>query len=436
MNTNKIYEEYFEIIKKNPKLYSQDYEKMKMEVANSSAIYKNKPVPHLYQGLFYDKIYEDKFSEISNILMNITKKVTNEYISNFKYRELFNFSKELEELILTDPGYDFPVPMARYDMFFGDGDFKFVEFNTDGSSAMNEDNTIGNILLDKLAMKELSKKYKLEIVDLFTPWIKKSTSFYEKKFNKKPNVAIVDLLDIGTSYEFKEFKKRYNELGYNCEICDIRNLTYSNGSLYHKDYKIDLVYRRVVTVEFMKHYNELTDFIQAYKDNAFLMLGSFRSQMMHTKLSFYVLHHEMTKSILDPMENEFIKNHIPYTDILDSSNSSLVISNKDKYIIKPVDDYSSHGIYAGIDHNTDEWSNIINKYKDTGYIYQDYNYSPLYDFVTFEDDKALLKKYGAVFGMFIYFGEFIGLYTRIGEKSTIGGSENYYTAPNILVSEK
>ena len=62
-------------------------------------------------------------------------------------------------MILHDPGYDITVPIARYDVFYNGMDkFKFIEFNTDGSSAMNKDNTVGDLLIETLAMKEFRKK--------------------------------------------------------------------------------------------------------------------------------------------------------------------------------------------------------------------------------------------------------------------------------------
>ena len=65
--------------------------------------------------------------------------------------------------------------------------------------------------------------------------------------DKKPNIAIVDNLEVGTPNEFDEFKRVYEENGFNCEIIDIRDLEYKNGKLCHGDYVIDLVYRRIVT---------------------------------------------------------------------------------------------------------------------------------------------------------------------------------------------
>ena len=59
---------------------------------------------------------------------------------------------------------------------------------------------------------------------MFHPWIEESTKIYESSHHRKPNIAIVDFLDIGATYEFKKFRQLFIESGYNCEIFDIRDL--------------------------------------------------------------------------------------------------------------------------------------------------------------------------------------------------------------------
>lgn len=435
MYNSKFVDKYIEIIKSDEEKYYNDFLKFKNSVANSSAIYKNKPVPTTYQGLFYSQEDRKIFENMSSILMSITRKVTDEYLRNSEYRKLFEFSEELENLILHNPIYNVPVPIARYDVFYnGKENFKFCEFNTDGSSAMNEDNTIGELLLNTLAMKEFKKYYNVKNVDLFTPWVKESIGIYEKIYNKKPNIAIVDLLDIGTPHEFKKFKEKYNELGYNCEIIDIRDLKYKDGKLKKDDYAVDLVYRRIVTIEFMKHYNEFKDFIKAYYDNAFMMLGSFRSQLMHTKLIFKILREPATTKFLSDSENEFVKEHIPLTISLTEDTIDELVKNKNSYILKPIDDYASHGVYCGKDHCIEKWKEISQNALQKKYIYQEYYKMQPLQFVEFSEDRKLeINNFSAVLGMFIYNEKFIAPYTRIGKENTIGGNSSYYTAPNLLI---
>lgn len=430
--------EYISIVKENPQLYFNDYKKLLNDVAHSNAIYKEKPVPVTYQGLFYDEDDKKSFENLSKTLMDITQKVTHEYLINPEYRKLFGFSKELEELIIHDPGYDITVPMARYDVFYNSPDkFKFVEFNTDGSSAMNKDNTVGDILIETLTMKEFRKKYDVECVDMFSPWIKESTKIYESIHNKKPRIAIVDFLDIGATYEFKKFKQLFIENGYICEIFDIRDLVYKNGKLMCDDFEIDMVYRRAVTVEYMKNYDIMKDFTKAYLDNAFMLIGSFRSQIMHTKLIFKILLDPLTQNILNDYENEFLKSHIPFTDKFTDEVYDEVLKNKDLYIVKPVDDYASHGVYAGRGVSDEQWKDILDTALTDDYIYQEYYQMDTIPFLEFDESGNInINGFTAVLGMFIYNGKFIAPYTRIGQNSTVGGADKHYVAPNFLIKKE
>ncbi len=439
MHNDKYAIEYYELLRKDEKKYYEDYKDLVEKVNNSSAYYHGEPIPVTYQGFFYDKTAKADFQYMADMLMSITKKITKEYVENPEYRKHFRFSKELEELIVHDPGYDIPVPICRYDVFYRDRDeFKFVEFNTDGASAMNEDNTIGKIMLETKGMKEFSEKYHLENVEEIHRWAKDSVELYKKvKGKEKPNVAIVDHLEIGTSNEFEEFKKAYESLGVNCEIIDIRDLEYKDGKLQHKGYEIDLVYRRIVTVEFMNLYDELEEFRKAYLDNAFLMLGSFRSQIMHYKLTYKIFRLEDTKKILTDEENAFLEEHIPYTEEFAAEEDlEIVKKNKDNYIFKPLDAYASQGIYVGRDHSQEEFEKIAEEILGTGYIYQEYYDQYPLKVVEFDKEgKLQLNEFGAVVGMFIYNEQFVAPYTRIGQDNLISGARKYYTTPNIFIKE-
>ena len=97
----------------------------------------------------YDRKTIDRFSEIVDTTYGIFEKVIRNYLEDSEYRKLFPFSKELEELILLPVPYPATVPICRIDIFYNEenGDFKFCEFNTDGTSAMNENKVLDDLSL-------------------------------------------------------------------------------------------------------------------------------------------------------------------------------------------------------------------------------------------------------------------------------------------------
>ncbi len=441
MFNKKVVDDYIDIIKSNPKEYYEDFMEMQEKVNNSSAIYKNKPIPVTYQGMFIEEDDLNEFKKISKILMDITRKVTDEYLTNPQYRALFKFPEDWEKLILHSPGYEMPVPICRYDVFYnGIDDYKFCEFNTDGSSAMNEDWVLGGIMLESKGFKKYAEKYELQQFELFDSWVDKSIKIFHlaRPDIEKPNVAIVDFIDKGTTNEFIKFKECYENAGYNCEIVDPRDIEYRDGGIYKDDYKIDLVYRRAVTMDIMEKADEVKPFLDAYLLNAFVMIGSFRSQIMHSKLIFKILRLKETRAFLTDEENEFLRDHIPYTEeFITEDDFERVRTNKDNYILKPYDGYASFSVYAGREHSREEWEDILRSLLGKNYIYQEYFEMNKVDFVEFEEDgNLIITPFAFVLGMFIYGEEFQGLYTRIGNEALISGARRYYTTPNFLVKEK
>ncbi len=430
--------EYIDIVKEDEEKYYKDYKKAVDKVAKSNAKYKGKPIPFLYQPMFFTQEDIDSFNDICSTLISIANKVTAKYIESPQYRKKFNYSKLLEELILIDPGYDINIPVGRFDLFYGGpGKFKFIEVNTDGTSGMNEDNIFSKILLESESMKVMKQRYKADYFELIDAWVEESLKIYNK-FDKKvdkPNIAIVDFKETGITAEFEEFKKAYIKKGYKVEIVDPRDLKYVDGKLYFEDMRIDLIYRRIVTVEFIEKSKEIPDLIQAYKDGAVCVVGSLRSQIMHNKIIFKVLHDEDTLEFLSEEERKLIRNHIPITKEFKGNNGILeeVINNKDKYIIKPTDSFASQGVNTGRDFSQKEWELLVKECWENDYIYQEFIDPYTRPFVVFEEGDLKVKDFKLNIGIHMYNERFAGVYTRISRNNIIFGREGYFSIPNMLV---
>ena len=216
---------------------------------------------------------------------------------------------------------------------------------------------------------------------------------------------------------------------------DPRGLKYRDGHLYFEDYRIDLVYRRIVTFELIQKANEIPDFIEAYINKAFCSIGSIRSQIMHNKVIFKILHDEDTLEFLSEEEREFVRKRIPITGLFKGERQvyNAVLNNKDKYIMKPLDLNASQGVYAGRDLSQEEWKTRLDKNWNTDYIYQEFFQPFLREHIVFEEDELKVEEFKSIVGLFMYKEKFAGIYTRIGKNNIISGVTDYYTLPNILV---
>jgi len=432
---------YHEKVLRNQGSYMEDYKETVKRVANSNAKYKGKPVPFLFNPMFFSLEEEEYFEDIINWITAIGNKVTDRFIVDPEYRKSFGYPRFIEDMILRENKYGIHAPIGRFDIFFNDiGDYKFCELNTDGSSAMNEDNTLARILLGSKALKEFGEEYSLENRELIDSWVRESLKLYRrwKGRDHDPNVAIVDFTESGTSAEFIEFQNAYKRLGLKCIIADPRELVFREGSLFKEDYKIDLIYRRIVTFELIQKAEEIPDFIEAYMADAMCTIGTIRSQIIHNKLFFKKLHDEDTQEFLTEEERIFIKKHIPFTGVLSGDESVLseVIMNKDNYIIKPMDMNASQGVFVGKDNSQGSWERVVREAFNRDYLFQEFVDPPKRSFLVANESGFSIEEFKAIVGLFSYNESYAGLYTRLSKDNIISGVSNYFTAPNIIAYRK
>lgn len=436
--------EYCKEIEQDKKAHGKSALEEITYVNNSTAKYHGRCVSTLYVPKMFTAEDIANFRRLIKTLYGIFDKVITNYRSDENYRKLFGFSQEIEELILREPRYESKIPIARIDIFYNEetGDFKFCEFNTDGSSAMNEDRELNIGLQLTKGYKELARKYRVHTFELFDSWVEQSLRIYQqtKDAKEKPYVAIVDFMESATNNEFEIFAESYRRRGMECEICEIRDLRLVDGKLYgKKDKPIDMIYRRAVTSDIMKHYDEVKDFIAAVKAEAVCLIGDFTTQIVHNKVLYQILHHPMTKEFLTEEENEYVKAHVPYTALMtaDYLPYEKLVENKDGWILKPLDSYGSKGVFAGVEYESKEkWKQIVDSHRIEGYLVQEFQTPYLTKNIDFSrGDTVDFIDVSNITGLFVYDGEFQGIYSRVSRGKIISTQYSEIALPSIVVEE-
>lgn len=438
-NSVEIYQEYLQEAKQDSSI---SYEAEVEYIRNSTAKYHGRCVRTCYLPKVFTQTEVEKFREIIKVLYGIFDKVIAEYRRNPEYRKLFGFEKELEELILRKPLYPCNLPMARIDLFYREdtGEFKFCEFNTDGASAMNEDREL-NIAVKKTdAYQKMAGRYSCTSFELFDSWAKTVGEIYAQYEKKKehPHIAIVDFMEYATVNEFTEFQKAFERAGYTAEICEIQELRYEDGKLLSPQGKqIDLVYRRAVTSDIMKNKEKIRPFLQAVKEDAVCLLGDFLTQIVHNKILFQVLYHDLTKKLLTDEELSFVDGHIPKTyhkkDMPDFPERLL--QNKNGWILKPEDSYGSQGVYAGVEYDGEEWEKIVRKLPYEHYIIQEFYLPYQQENIELVDGEMKTGKYFHLTGLFVYAGKMQGIYSRVSRTEIISTQYSEMSLPTVIFGE-
>ena len=439
----KAFSDYKKIITTAPQEYQQDFRNIYQQLENSHAYYQGQVIPFLYHPFFFSSKEEEFFSQITRQLSSILEKVIDKYINDAEFRSHFNFSSELEELILCDPGYQNNFPMARFDIFYyGLGSLKFCELNADGSSGMVKSNILEEHFKDAAAVEELEEEYEVENWELVDSWLETMfNAYYEfASTSEKPNIAIMDFNNYGMVGEFKYFKELLQERGYNVKIVDPRDLEYKGNNLYSSDFRIDLIYRRAVTTDLMDHYQELEDFWQAYKEQDVCLVGPLRSQIIHNKIIFAILHDQEKVSFLSEEEQDFIAEYIPYTELIDTQNEkqlNKVLAEQEQLVLKPLDDYGANGVIVGADVSPEKWQKEVTRIWEEGqnYLVQEFCSLPEKELLEFDNSDINYNSYKYILGLFTYSQTFKGVYTRVDQQNVIASSTGCSTLPNFKVKK-
>ena len=145
-----------------------------------TATYKGLPIKFGYLPKYFSEEGFEKLKADLECAWRILVRVIEEYLDHADYRALFGFAPDLEEMILRRPAYRTLLPVCRLDIFLNEetGDFKFCEFNADGSSAMNENAELYRTYPETLLYRQMEERYEQQTFELFDSWVKTFLEIY------------------------------------------------------------------------------------------------------------------------------------------------------------------------------------------------------------------------------------------------------------------
>ena len=453
MPTNADYTcEYFQIIDElggdvASRRASLDY------MRNSTAIVHHRVVDCSFVPRLFNQQTYDTMKHTAETAHRILCKVIQRYLDDAEYRKAFDFDPRLQELILLPRGYDSILPFARVDTFLDEGTYamKFCEFNGDGSSGMNENREITNSIADAAAFKRFSEHHSVRACSLFEPWIEKFCAIYESYAHKvaEPRFAICDYLENGVVDEFYIYVDLFKQRGIDCTVADVRDLHFDGEVLRDAEgLPVHAIWRRCVTNDVLDFWDESQDLIAAVRAEKVALIGSFAGHIVHDKQIFEVLYKSETQAFLTEEENAFIEKTVPYTAFLNGDCVDLdrIRASKDEWIIKPTDHYGAHDVYAGCAVSQERWEELVDMFADAraGYpfIVQSYikpfrteTLPPDTGIDELADDEVATEPalYNNLNGLYLYDGEFQGVFSRLGPLPTISKDMKGITAATIWV---
>ena len=197
----------------------------------------------------------------------------------------------------------------------------------------------------------------------------------------KPRIAIVDWRGVRTYREFELCQDYFRSQGYDVGIFDPDELEQApDGRLTAGDFAIDLVYKRVVTLELLAKYGAEHPLMRAVGQHTVCMVNSFNAVLLFNKGLFALLSDSAFPLDLSPVERLVIRRHLPWTRLLVDGSTEVngravdllayAAANRDSLVIKPTNDYGGRGVILGWECDQAAWDAALSAGLQTPAIVQ------------------------------------------------------------------
>ena len=356
------------------------------------------------------------------------------------------------ELIAIDPGYAAVSPTSRLDSFLTQSAYSFVELNGESPAGIAYADAAYDIFSSLPVMKRFTTTYQLRplygkrfMLDVL---LRSYEEFLGRKPDRPPNIAIVDLAGVPTLQEFELFKEFFERSGYRSLICTPQELEFSQNRLSCGDFEIDIVYKRLLVNEYLPIMAEYPALLDSCRAGAVCMVNSFRSKLIHKKALFAVLTDARRAALFSPPELSAIQTHVPWTRLVREERSDyhgqevdlleFILTNSQKLVLKPNDDYGGHGITIGWSADVASWNKAVHEALNNGdYLVQERVPTARETFPALtEDGRIEFAEQLVDLDPLLFNGQVGSAFTRLSFTELANVSSGGGMVPTYIISEK
>lgn len=354
------------------------------EQKNRKLLFGDRPLTHSLRPAFLAETTNSHIQDTVYLLRQAILKIAEAHFNNTESLNELGLTSEEIELVAIPTNVIRLSATARMDAFLTSDSFKFVELNAESPAGVGYIHELAKLYRELPVFREFEKKYPVRFVSPLEHLVAGLLRTYHEEFGgseEKPTFCIVDFLNIPTIHEFQIVKDYLERMGFACEISDPRNLEIRDGWVYANSRKIDILYRRLLMNEFMEIRAECAAYEEGYRNQKTCYLNSFRTKLVHKKAIFSFLTDPRYTDVLNTMELQTIRQHIPWTRRLKDGKTmyrgrmidilEYVYRNRNTFVIKPNDEYGGKGVVLGFDVTDSEWIQAITYGLENGYVVQE-----------------------------------------------------------------
>jgi glutathionylspermidine synthase len=356
-----------------------------------------------------------------------------------------------EQLFSLDIGGVVPWTTSRLDSFFvvDERSLKYVEYNAETPAGMGYEDILAEVFVELEPMKRFAKEYHIQSMPMLNDLLSALLQAYKEWGGQdKPQIAIVDWHEVPTLTEHEICREFFERNGIRAQLADPRQLEYRDGKLWAGDFRVDMIYKRVLISELIQRMGMENPIVKAVQERAVLMTNSFSAKLMAKKASFAFLSDERNAHLFTPAQQRVIANHIPWTRNVSERKTlyqgkeidlvPFIAENKENLVLKPNDEYGGKGVYIGWDTTPEKWNEAIHEALNHRYVVQERVKVIYRSFPSLVDGKLDISPRFVDANPYVFYGKTVyGCLTRLSSLAllnvTAGGGS---VVPTFVIRKK
>jgi uncharacterized circularly permuted ATP-grasp superfamily protein len=409
---------------------------------------------------FLDAADEARVRGVAERLWRLGERVAAEAIGTPQLLTDLALSDDEVRLAQIDPGYATASTAARADAFILPDSLQFAEYNAESPAGPGYSQLLAEVFDAEPVMGGFREQFDVRFARPVEALLEALLASYREWGGtaSPPRMAIVDWREVPTFSEFEILRDAFIALGVPTVICDPRDLEFAAGSrfsagtgrgLYAKGERIDLVYRRVLINDILARETECRALLDGYRSRTVCVANSLRCKIPHKKAFFAVLTGERYRALFSQEEREMIRRHVPWTTMVEEGRVSAdgqsvdliahLRANRDRFVIKPNDEYGGTGVTLGWETSEADWDAAIARAiaeRERGWVAQERIAVRREVFPVCEAGAMTPRDMLVDFAPYIFGGKLAGYLTRLSASGLANVTSGGGQVPAFVTSQK
>ena len=323
---------------------------------------------------FLDADDEARVARASEALWRLGEQLALAASRDASLLERLGLSEEEIRLVEIDPGPGPASTAGRADAFLLPDSLQFAEYNAESPAGPGYSQRLAELFDAEPAMARLRERFDVRFYTPIAHLLDALLRTYRDWGGGAgtPHIAIVDWREVPTWSEFELLRDAFVALGVPTTIHDPRDLAFDGRALRGGEQPIDLVYRRVLINDIVARPEDCRALIDAYRAGAVCVANTLRCKIAHKKSFFAVLTDERYRDLFDAGDLDSIRAHVPWTRVVDAGVAERARRERDRFVLKPVDEYGGAGVTLGWETDARAWDAALERaVREGGWIAQE-----------------------------------------------------------------